>query len=167
MGCSKHPGKDKDMSRPLITEQEYRRFENIIFNDRNRHQANLMQCCSRPEEFLVELKKLMDFGGLLYTTETELDKKWDFYKAIYRTYITNDFLDNMDFEIGDLKVGAIYAFLITSRFSFESKSEFGEKVTIRKLELSYLLFTSLKNAKSLSSSKSRVSAEASTSTFVE
>lgn len=24
-------GKDKDMSRPLITEQEYRRFENIIF----------------------------------------------------------------------------------------------------------------------------------------
>jgi site-specific DNA-adenine methylase len=92
-------------------------FENVIFNDRNRHQANLMQCCSRPEEFLVELKKLMDFGGLLYTTETELDKKWDFYKAIYRTYITNDFLDNMDFEIGDLEVGAIYAFLITSSFS--------------------------------------------------
>jgi hypothetical protein len=39
---------------------------------------------------LVELKKLM-VGGLLYTTETELDKKWDFYKAIYRKYVTNDF----------------------------------------------------------------------------
>jgi hypothetical protein len=32
-------------------------FENVIFNDRNKHQANLIQCCSRPEEFLVEQKK--------------------------------------------------------------------------------------------------------------
>jgi hypothetical protein len=29
---------------------------------------------------LVELKTLMSIGGLLYTTETELDKKWDFIK---------------------------------------------------------------------------------------
>jgi site-specific DNA-adenine methylase len=92
-------------------------FENVIFNDRNKHQANLIQCCSRPEEFLVELKTLMSVGGLLYTTETELDMKWDFYKAIYRKYITNDFLDDMDFEIGDLSKAAIYAFLITSSFS--------------------------------------------------
>ena len=92
-------------------------FDKVIYNDFNRHQVNLMQCCSRPEEFLVELKSLMNIGGLLYTEETELDKKWDFYKAIYRKYITNDFLDDMNFEIGDLKIGAIYAFLITSSFS--------------------------------------------------
>jgi site-specific DNA-adenine methylase len=41
----------------------------------------------------------MSVGGLLYTTETELDKKWDFYKAIYRKYVTNDFLDDMNFEM--------------------------------------------------------------------
>jgi hypothetical protein len=92
----------------------------VRFN-RNKHQANLIQCCSRPEEFLVE-KKLMSVGGLLYTTETELDKKWDFYKAIYRKYVTNDFLDDMNFEIGDLSKG-IYAFLITSSFSSVSSRE--------------------------------------------
>ena len=41
-------------------------------------------------------------------------EKWDFYKAIYKKYQKNDFLDNMDFEIGDFKKAAIYAFLITS-----------------------------------------------------
>lgn len=92
-------------------------FTNVVFNDRNRHQANLMKCCSQPQDFLVELKSLLAPGGLLYTTETEVDKKWDFFKAIYRTYVTNDFLDDMNFEIGDFKVGAIYAFLITSSFS--------------------------------------------------
>jgi site-specific DNA-adenine methylase len=76
-----------------------------------------MKCCSQPQDFLVELKSLLAPGGLLYTTETEVDKKWDFFKAIYRTYVTNDFLDDMNFEIGDFKVGAIYAFLITSSFS--------------------------------------------------
>jgi hypothetical protein len=39
----------------------------------------------------VELKKTNVGWCLLYTTETELDKKWDFYKAIYRKYVTNDF----------------------------------------------------------------------------
>ena len=34
-------------------------FENVIFNDRNRHQANLMRCCASPEEFLVEIKALL------------------------------------------------------------------------------------------------------------
>ena len=92
-------------------------FENVIFNDRNRHQANLMRCCASPEEFLVEIKTLLAPGGELHTTETEADKKWDFFKAIYHKYVKNDFLDNMDFEIGDFKVGAIYAFLITSSFS--------------------------------------------------
>jgi DNA adenine methylase len=92
-------------------------FENVIFNDRNRHQANLIRCCASPDALLVELKSLLAPGGLLHTSETSVDKKWDFYKAIYREYIKNDFLDNMDFEIGDFKVAAIYAFLITSSFS--------------------------------------------------
>jgi DNA adenine methylase len=94
-------------------------FNTVVFNDRNRHQANLMQCCASPKEFLVELKSLIAPGGLLYHelgTE-QLTEKWDFYKSIYHTYIKNDFLDNMDFELGDFKVAAIYAFLITSSFS--------------------------------------------------
>jgi hypothetical protein len=49
--------------------------------------------------------------------ETDSLKKWDFYKAIYKEYIKNDFLDKMDFEIGDFEKAAIYAFLITSSFS--------------------------------------------------
>jgi site-specific DNA-adenine methylase len=92
-------------------------FNTVVFNDRNRHQANLMRCCASPLEFLPELKALLAPGGLLYTEVTTPEEKWDFYKAIYRDYIRNSFLDDMDFEIGDFKVAAIYAFLITSSFS--------------------------------------------------
>ena len=92
-------------------------FNTVVFNDRNRHQANLIRCCASPLEFLPELKALLAPGGLLYTEVTTPEEKWDFYKAIYRDYIRNSFLDDMDFEIGDFKVAAIYAFLITSSFS--------------------------------------------------
>ena len=72
-------------------------FETVIYNDKNRHQVNLMKCCSEPEKFLPVLEKLKQ--TLLYTTETDPVKKWDFYKALYRKYVDNDFLDNNDFEI--------------------------------------------------------------------
>lgn len=90
-------------------------FETVIYNDKNRHQVNLMKCCSEPEKFLHVLEKLKQ--TLLHTKETDPVKKWDFYKALYRKYVDNDFLDNNDFEIGDFKRAAIYAFLITSSFS--------------------------------------------------
>ena len=92
-------------------------FDKVIYNDFNRHQVNLNKCGASPEKFLVELKALFLPGGLLYTTETDVDKKWNFYKAIYRTYVTNDFIDNVNFELGDFKRAAIYAFLLTSAFS--------------------------------------------------
>jgi site-specific DNA-adenine methylase len=76
-----------------------------------------MRCCASPLEFLPELKALLAPGGLLYTEVTTPEEKWDFYKEIYRKNIRNTFLDDMDFEIGDFKVAAIYAFLITSSFS--------------------------------------------------
>jgi len=90
-------------------------FENVIYNDKNRHQVNLFKCCSDPEKFVLVLEKLK--SSLLNTSETDPIKKWDFYKSIYQKYTKNDFLDNMDFEIGDFKRAAIYAFLITSSFS--------------------------------------------------
>jgi site-specific DNA-adenine methylase len=83
-----------------------------LHNDKNRHQTNLYKCCAQPEEFVKYLEALK--RTLLHTTETDPLKKWDFYKEIYKKYIKNDFLDNMDFEIGDFKKAAIYAFLITS-----------------------------------------------------
>jgi site-specific DNA-adenine methylase len=87
-------------------------FETVIYNDKNRHQVNLMRCCAEPEKFLPVLEKLKQ--TLLHTTETDPLKKWDFYKKVYQEYTKNDFLDNMDFEIGDFKKASIYAFLITS-----------------------------------------------------
>ena len=88
------------------------KFDTVIYNDKNRHQVNLYKCCSHPEEFLPYLEDLK--STLLNTTETEPLKKWDFYKKIYKEYQKNSFLDDMDFEIGDFKKAAIYAFLITS-----------------------------------------------------
>jgi site-specific DNA-adenine methylase len=92
-------------------------FETVIYNDKNRHQVNLMRCCAEPEKFLPYLESLTQPGGLLHTNETDPLKKWDFYKKVYNEYTKNDFLDNMDFEIGDFEKAAIYAFLITSSFS--------------------------------------------------
>ena len=88
------------------------KFDVVVYNDKNRHQVNLYKCASQPAEFVIHLENLKN--TLLHTTETDPLKKWDFYKAIYKEYIKNDFLDNMDFEIGDFEKAAIYAFLITS-----------------------------------------------------
>jgi site-specific DNA-adenine methylase len=74
--------------------------------------VNLYKCSSNPEEFLPYLEELKT--TLLFTTETDPLKKWDFYKGIYKEYQKNDFLDDMNFEIGDYSKAAIYAFLITS-----------------------------------------------------
>lgn len=88
------------------------KFENVIYNDKNRHQVNLYKCCSEPETFVKYLERLKE--TLLKTDETDPLKKWEFYKAIYKKYQKNEFLDNMGFEIGDFKKASIYAFLITS-----------------------------------------------------
>ena len=88
------------------------KFDIVIYNDKNRHQVNLYKCAAQPEKFLPYLENLKK--TLLYTEETEPLKKWDFYKKIYKDYQKNDFLDDMNFEIGDFGKAAIYAFLITS-----------------------------------------------------
>jgi site-specific DNA-adenine methylase len=87
-------------------------FETVVYNDKNRHQVNLYKCCSQPEEFIPILEKLL--ATKLRTELTDPIEKWEFYKAIYKEYTKNDFLDNMNFEIGDFKRAAMYAFLITS-----------------------------------------------------
>jgi site-specific DNA-adenine methylase len=88
------------------------KFDVVIYNDKNRHQVNLYKCASEPETFIKYLERLKE--TLLKTDETDPLKKWDFYKAIYKKYQKNEFLDNMNFEIGDFGKAAIYAFLITS-----------------------------------------------------
>jgi site-specific DNA-adenine methylase len=89
-------------------------FDVVIYNDKNRHQVNLFKCCSEPEKFVTYLENLSKPFNLLYTDLKEPLQKWDFYKGIYKEYIKNSFLDDMNFEIGDFEKAAIYAFLITS-----------------------------------------------------
>lgn len=90
-------------------------FENVVYNDKNRHQVNLYKCCSEPQKFLPILEKLKQ--TILSTDLTDGEEKRLFYRSIYKKYTDNDFLDNLDFEIGDFRRAAIYAFLITSSFS--------------------------------------------------
>lgn len=47
-------------------------FENVVYNDKNRHQVNLMKCCAEPEKFLYVLEKLKQ--TILNTTETDPQK---------------------------------------------------------------------------------------------
>lgn len=91
------------------------KFDKVIYNDKNRHQVNLMYCCSKPEEFIQHLEKFQ--SSILNTNETDAQKKWDFYKGIYQKFTKNSFLDDTNFEIGDFKRACMYAFLITSSFS--------------------------------------------------
>ena len=102
-------------SMATFLDDESLNYDEVIYNDKNRHQVNLYKCCQSPEEFLPYLENLKK--TLLHTTETEPLKKWDFYKGIYHKYTKNTFLDDVDFEIGDYDKAAIYAFLITSSFS--------------------------------------------------
>jgi site-specific DNA-adenine methylase len=90
------------------------KFEQVIYNDKNRHQVNLYKCCSEPEKFIPYLENLSKPFNILYTDLKSPLEKWDFYKGVYKTYTKNDFLDNMNFEIGDFEKAAVYAFLITS-----------------------------------------------------
>ncbi len=90
-------------------------FENVIYNDKNKHLVNLFFCCKQPEKMLEILNKLK--SSILHTDETESIKKWDFYKSIYHKYTKNEFLNDNNFELGDFKRAAIYAFLATSAFS--------------------------------------------------
>ena len=91
------------------------KFETVIYNDKNRHQVNLVYCCSKPEEFLTHLEKFKN--TVLHTEETDPIKKWNFYKGIYQKFTKNTFLDDTKFEIGDFKRACMYAFLVTSSFS--------------------------------------------------
>lgn len=91
------------------------KFETVIYNDKNRHQVNLVYCCSKPEEFLTHLEKFKN--TVLHTEETDPIEKWNFYKGIYQKFTKNTFLDDTNFEIGDFKRACMYAFLITSSFS--------------------------------------------------
>lgn len=90
------------------------KFEQVIYNDKNRHQVNLYKCCSEPEKFIPYLENLSKPFNILYTDLKLPLEKWDFYKSVYKAYTKNNFLDDMNFEIGDFEKAAIYAFLITS-----------------------------------------------------
>jgi len=90
------------------------KFEQVIYNDKNRHQVNLYKCSSEPQKFVTYLENLSKPGNILYTELVKPLEKWDFYKAVYKKYTKDSFLDDMNFEIGDFEKAAIYAFLITS-----------------------------------------------------
>lgn len=90
------------------------KFQNVIYNDKNRHQVNLYRCCAEPEKLIPYLENISKPFNLLYTSETDPLKKWDFYKGVYKEYQKNSFLDNMNFDIPDFEKAAIYAFLICS-----------------------------------------------------
>lgn len=90
-------------------------FDTVIYNDKNRHQVNLYRCCSEPGKFIPVLEKLKE--TVLKTDLTDKEEKRLFYRSIYKKYTENNFLDNMEFEIGDFRRAAIYAYLITSSFS--------------------------------------------------
>jgi site-specific DNA-adenine methylase len=82
-------------------------FDTVIYNDRNRHQTNLMYCCSFPDIFLKHIESMKK--GLLNTDEKDPIKKWEFYKSIYKEFQKNSFLDDVDFEIGNFEKASIYS----------------------------------------------------------
>lgn len=90
------------------------KFDQVIYNDKNRHQVNLYRCCSEPDKFINYLENLSKPFNILYNDLTDPLKKWDFYKGVYKEYTKNSFLDDMNFDIPNFEKAAIYAFLITS-----------------------------------------------------
>lgn len=89
--------------------------QNVVFNDKNRHQVNLMFCCTQADTFIPFLLSFKE-NHLSVASDNPLDK-WNHYKSVYHKWTKNDFLEDNSFVIGDFEKAAIYAFLITSSFS--------------------------------------------------
>jgi DNA adenine methylase len=98
----------------------FKHVDNVIYNDINRHMANLMSCCKNYKEFIDKLEYEMN-EGFLYCKETDEEKRKEFYKKIFYQYkhddSDNNFLDTPPIKLFDLDAGVKYGFLITSAFN--------------------------------------------------
>lgn len=99
---------------------DYSHFKNIIYNDLNKHMANLFACMKNYDEFLDEFNKAFEPGGILHKKDSIEDYKVKM-KELYYKYkhdkSDGNFLDNPSTNRPNFKEGVIYAFLITSAFN--------------------------------------------------
>jgi len=75
----------------------------VIYNDFNRHMANLFECARNYNKFL----------SVLQTVEPQDQKLFDEYKKDILSIIEN----GNKFDLGDMEIGKKYAYLVTQVFS--------------------------------------------------
>ena len=98
---------------------DYSHVENIIYNDYNKHMANLFACLKEHKTFLSHIENEIN-NGFLKTDKTG-DEYKQFHKDIFYSYkhdkSETNFLDNPPTNIPDFDAGVKYAFLLTSTFN--------------------------------------------------
>jgi len=98
---------------------DYSHVENIIYNDYNKHMANLFACLKDHKTFLTYIENEIN-NGFLKTDKTGEEYK-QFHKDIFYSYkhdkSETNFLDNPPTNIPDFDAGVKYAFLLTSTFN--------------------------------------------------
>lgn len=98
---------------------DYSHVDNIIYNDYNKHMANLFACLKEHKTFLNHIENEMN-NGFLKTDKKDEEYK-QFYKDIFYSYkhdrSPKNFLDNPPTNIPDFDAGVKYAFLLTSTFN--------------------------------------------------
>jgi len=98
---------------------DYSNIKNIIYNDYNKHMANLFACLKEHKTFLSKIENEIE-NGFLKTDKIDEEYK-QFHKDIFYSYkhdkSSTNFLDNPPINIPDFDAGVKYAFLLTSTFN--------------------------------------------------
>lgn len=98
---------------------DYSKVTNIVYNDYNKHMANLFACLKEHKKFLSCIENEIA-NGFLKTDKKDEEYK-QFYKDIFYSYkhdkSSTNFLDNPPVNIPDFDAGVKYAFLLTSTFN--------------------------------------------------
>jgi len=98
---------------------DYSNVKNIVYNDYNKHMANLFACLKEHKKFLSKIEDEIN-NGFLKTDKTG-DEYKQFHKDIFYSYkhdkSSTNFLDNPPVNMPDFDAGVKYAFLLTSTFN--------------------------------------------------
>ena len=125
----------------------YSHVDSIIYNDYNKHMANLFACLKEHKIFLSKIENEIE-NGFLKTDKVGEEYK-QFHKEIFYSYkhdkSSTNFLDNPPTNIPDFDAGVKYAFLLTSTFNgvFPRSGGYSGIGSVNKIKL-YTLINKLK-----------------------
>lgn len=92
---------------------DFSEVKKVIYNDIDKQNCNVFNCCKVPILFIDEIHKSLQPGGIFYTKRgTSYQEKYDHYKSIYLDYHNGiKVLPKINLLVNDYQSAVIYSFL--------------------------------------------------------